>query len=111
VLDQMRDYVRQRTRERIAARLASRAGTTAADREARRLDAEAACGHVTPANVVAYRDRHSLSQRDLAAVIGVSRGLVAEFERGRRYAYRVREWIGARLQEGQTQAEQPAGGA
>lgn len=94
------ELIQKRLRQRVRARgVARRAGQQQAEDVARR----GAQSTTTAADVVAYRQQQGWSQRQLAAQIGVSRGLVAECERGKRggaYALRVREWV-----DGQTQGD------
>ena len=99
VLDQLRAHIRQQSRARIAARVAQiRAEKTQIAREAQE-DQEGEFSDITPRVIRAYRERIGLSQRAMASAVGVSRGLVAECERGERPGFRIRRWVADRLRE------------
>ena len=99
VLDQLRAHVRQQSRARIAARVAQiRAGKTLVTAEAREVELD----DITPGAIRAYRERIGFSQRAMADAVGISRGLVAECERGKRPGFRIRRWVAEQLRaEGQ----------
>ena len=89
---QAEQRVRLALRRRLVARMSQ-----GEQRPARGSSAEVAAREAqittTGADVVAYRREHGLSQRDLAALVGVTRGTICECERGRRPGLRVREWV------------------
>lgn len=93
---ELREFVRLRDRRRVEARLA----TLRRGQRVSRVDhaARAAEVRATGHDVREYRERRGLSQRDFAQLLGFSRGLLSEVEKGRRTGFEIRAWVQRELQ-------------